>query len=182
MVVESGKFNLPSGTTLIAKNSQVTHELKAIEYGEVLKDPIVFAQITSETTPLNPATVRVQVSEDSFRAMMQVEEARDGDSTTVETLSWIVVSEEDCDPEGSYCVGRVDGVEENDFAINFRNNQAELPKAFLAQIQTTNGMDTADIRVVERKAESYSIKLEEETSLDEDVDHTAETVGYVAIW
>jgi peroxiredoxin len=52
----------------------------------------------------------------------------------------------------------------------------------LAAMQTTDGSNTAGIRFKDLKVDSVHLRIEEEKSLDKEVSHTTEVVGYLAIW
>jgi PKD repeat protein len=53
--------------------------------------------------------------------------------------------------------------------------------AVLGSIQTFAGADTASVRTTSRSATGAGFKLEEDTSVDSEVVHNAETLGYVVI-
>jgi hypothetical protein len=49
-------------------------------------------------------------------------------------------------------------------------------------MQTTDGGDTAALRMRDMKTNSVHIRVEEEQSKDKETAHTTEVVGYLAIW
>ena len=51
----------------------------------------------------------------------------------------------------------------------------------LADMQTTNNIDTSALRVQQLTATGFQVKVEEEQSKDSEVTHPAETVGYIAL-
>lgn len=71
-------------------------------------------------------------------------------------------------------------------AVNQNFTNVALQKSFaqnpvvLASIATFADSDPAGIRIQDLSLKSFSIKAEEEKSLDSDITHTAETVGYSA--
>lgn len=51
----------------------------------------------------------------------------------------------------------------------------------LADMQSTNGTDTAALRMQKVTATNFQVKVEEKQSKDSEVNHGAESVGYLAI-
>jgi hypothetical protein len=54
--------------------------------------------------------------------------------------------------------------------------------AFFAAMQTSDGMNTAGIRVKTLNTKQVKLFIEEEKSKDKELDHTTEVVGYLALW
>jgi hypothetical protein len=55
------------------------------------------------------------------------------------------------------------------------------PPTFLAEMQTTDGWDTANLRWRNKDVNSVQVWVDEEQSTDEETWHTSEVVGYLAI-
>jgi hypothetical protein len=53
------------------------------------------------------------------------------------------------------------------------------PPVFLADMQTTDGGDTANLRWLNKDASSVDVWVDEEQSKDSEVSHTTEVVGYL---
>jgi hypothetical protein len=70
-------------------------------------------------------------------------------------------------------------VDENPQTISFNQPFSATPILF-PQMQTFNGPDTAEIRIPSLSSSSFKVFVEEEKSLDAEVDHTTETIGYLA--
>ena len=66
-------------------------------------------------------------------------------------------------------------------AINLSQGfpDADPPPAVLADMQTTNGGNTANVRSTRRDAYSFGVLVSEEQSHDDEVDHCTEAVGYM---
>lgn len=79
----------------------------------------------------------------------------------------------------SQIVGRAQGIEENYVDVSLGQTFASSPVVF-ADIQSANDMDTAGLRVKQVSSKEFRIKVEEEQSADDEVDHAKETIGFLA--
>ena len=62
--------------------------------------------------------------------------------------------------------------------IAFEEGFTQLP-VFFPDFQTTDGSDTASLRVQGRNFSNVQVKIEEEQSMDTETGHTTEVVGYM---
>ena len=72
-----------------------------------------------------------------------------------------------------------DEVTDQFYPISFSGTFLEAPM-FLADMQTTDGKDTAAVRWQNRDANGVEVKIEEEQSRNQETAHTTEVVGYMA--
>lgn len=63
--------------------------------------------------------------------------------------------------------------------IDFNQSFATPPNALLG-MQSFNGGDSANVRMLSRTSSSLTARVQEETSLDQETNHAVETVGYFA--
>jgi hypothetical protein len=63
--------------------------------------------------------------------------------------------------------------------ISFGLTFPEAPR-FLADMQTTDGKDTAAVRWQNRDPDGIEVKIDEEKSRNAETAHTTEVVGYMA--
>jgi len=73
-----------------------------------------------------------------------------------------------------------DQITNNSFATNYSNRFIEIPM-ILAAMQTTDGADTAVLRINNNTIEGMSMFVSEEQSKDSETAHTTERGGYIAI-
>ncbi|PIE60382.1 MAG: hypothetical protein CSA31_02340, partial [Desulfobulbus propionicus] len=66
------------------------------------------------------------------------------------------------------------------YDITYQNKGKHLPFTF-ADIQTTDGGDTSSVRMQGSSKTGFQIKVEEEQSKDDEVGHTKEVIGYLAL-
>jgi len=70
----------------------------------------------------------------------------------------------------------------NDDVNNLSFMQAyESTPVFLADIQSADGMDTANVRWQNKDNNAVDIQIYEEQSKNDETSHTTETIGYIAI-
>ena len=82
---------------------------------------------------------------------------------------------------GGVEVGTVDGVTDTFSSITFSNSYTASP-CLLADINTTNGGDTANLRWKSKTTSSVRVQVDEEQSRDSETKHTGEKVIYFAVW
>ena len=76
-------------------------------------------------------------------------------------------------------VNRTGDVMQDDFqTILFNQTFTSIP-VFVADIQTGDGMDTANLRWEAKEINSVDVKIDEEQSQDSETNHTTEVVGYM---
>lgn len=143
--------------------------------------PIVVTTVTS-ANEANTVTARLRnISRTGFQFRLQEQESNT-DSHATETNAYIA-----WEP----CTGTIDGmaidvartgntVTHSSYTINFNRTFNTAP-VFLADLQTTDGGDTANLRWQNKVAASLSVQVDEERSQDSETSHTAEVVGYIAI-
>jgi hypothetical protein len=68
----------------------------------------------------------------------------------------------------------------SDQCVDF-SSQFSAPPVLLADMQTSNGGDTANLRWSSKDFNSVTVWVDEEQSKDQEMDHTTEIVGYLAI-
>ena len=64
------------------------------------------------------------------------------------------------------------------YTIQFNQNFLNDP-IFMADMQTANSMDTANVRWQNKDINAVKVKIEEEQSRNKETKHTTETVGYM---
>ncbi|MFQ5771480.1 MAG: hypothetical protein ACE5HX_13155 [bacterium] len=62
----------------------------------------------------------------------------------------------------------------------FGQNFANIPM-FLADMQTRNGRDTANVRRQNKGIGAVEVQIDEEQSKDSETDHATEVVGYIVL-
>ena len=71
-------------------------------------------------------------------------------------------------------------VRDSFYKINFHNSLNGIPY-FLADMQTTNGQDPANVRWRNKNSRSVEVQIDEEQSLDSETKHIPEVVGFITV-
>ena len=181
MAVSAGKHVLPGGQTIIAGESSVGASWASVHFGEDLGEtPVVLAQVSSTNDP-DAVVERVgNVSSTGFDALLQEQESTAW-SHAEETLSWIALTAGGDAQTGDLVELTAGGaVNHNDKNLSWSTSLKEL--AFFADMQTTNGGDTATLRARSAPTSTgVAVFVEEERSGDEEIDHTNESIGYAVL-
>ncbi|MEM7601666.1 MAG: H-type lectin domain-containing protein, partial [Verrucomicrobiota bacterium] len=170
--------------TIIAGRSQASTSDPAggvpVDFSLSMIDPVVLAQIEFVTAELT-ATPRVSaIDSNGFSLQLQLEEAVHGSVSFDCMVSWIAAETGTASVDGVNLMVGSESVssdwKEIDFGIN-----APTPY-FFGEMQSVNEPDTATLRIRNLSEISVSVKVEEEASLDEEVDHGDESIGFFVLW
>ena len=182
VVVESGTYELPGGTRVEAGRfaASAVSSFAAVpfkhSFGTV---PVVMTSITTANEG-NAVTMRVRnISTTKFDYLMQEQEANSQQHVSEEAgyIAW--------EPSAGsvddliFEIGRTSNSVTHSFqALNFYEPFTG-PPVFVADMQTTDGGDTATVRCQNKQAGRIDIKVEEEQSKDTEINHTTEVIGYM---
>lgn len=143
--------------------------------------PVVLAQVAS-SNDLAPVTHRIRnVTSSGFQVRLQEEENADG-VHALESVHFLAVEAgRGYGQDGTlYDAGTISGVGESFATINFDGTYVD--PVFFADMQTTNGGDTAALRHRNLSSVGAEILVEEETSKDSEIGHPGlEVIGYLVI-
>jgi hypothetical protein len=176
LAVSEGSHTLGNGQTIVAGTQSVGTSFTNVNFGETLGDAVVLAEITS-VNEADAATTRIRrVDEDGFQVKVQEEEALGAHAN--ETVSWIALETGTAEDLDVFLTG--DQVSHTADSFEF-NTGFDAAPVLLADMQSTDGGDTATVRMSALSNTGVSIFVEEEQSRDSEVRHTNETAGYVAM-
>ena len=195
LVVEAGTHVLDDGTVIAAGNqSQVTHRWQTINFdNSFTTTPIVLAQpiteneasaITERIRDVNTSDFRLKVQEETDVRPRYREQLGIGDSTEYfhadETVSWLAIQPGTGTLGESAFVAGTFEADHNGQTESLNGLTSDRP-VFLASTNTFTGGDPVALRYTDLSTSEVSVFLEEEQSLDEEIVHTLETVGYLAL-
>ena len=177
LALPEGEHDL-GGLRAYAGRGEVNHTWTTLALPDFAETPAVFTQVTSHNGG-EAVTTRIRdLRSPSFRAHLREREAADN-RHAVETLHYIALE---------YGLGTVSGQplavgsfrtdddwRRADFGTNF-----SVPYV-LAAIQSYSGGDTATLRYRDLGETSVQIKVEEETSRDEEVSHAFEDIAWLVV-
>ncbi len=183
LVMEQGNYTLEDGTKIEAANIETSAAagFQQVFFREEFNvAPIVITTIASFKDS-NAVTGRMkQITIDSFWYRMQEQEANRHDHGS-EKLAYIAWEPSSGAVRGTtYLVAKTaNAVKSKTYAMVFEKPFTSTP-AFLADMQTTDGGDTANIRCKNVSDFSVDVWIDEEQSKNTEVDHTDEVVGFIA--
>jgi hypothetical protein len=183
LIMEQGSYILEDGTKIEAANIETG--AAAIFQQVAFKEnfnvaPVVMTTLASFNDSDAATGQMKQITVDGFNFRMREQEANAQDHGT-EMLAYIAWEPSSGAVGGtSYLVDNTaDAVKHKAYAIMFEKPLPSTP-VFLADMQTTDGGNTANVRCKNKSELSVDVWIDEEQSLDAEVNHTKEVVGYMA--
>ncbi len=184
LVMEAGHYTLPDGTQVEAGSftSQATGSFAPHGFSQPFASiPVVTTQITSANEE-DTVTGRLRaITTGGFSYTMQEQEAN-VQLHAPETVAYIAWEPSSGAIGGmNYAVGRSGDTVTAAITDIAYGRTFTSPPLLVADMQTTDGGDTAGLRVTTHDAGSLQVMVEEERSRDSETAHTTEVVGYIAI-
>ena len=182
LVMENGNFTLADGTQIEAGRfaTNKTGRFGTFSFYQSFQDtPVVLASISS-FNEADAVTGRLRnLSNQGFEFSMQEQELNPKEHLT-ETVDYIAWQSSMGSLNGyTFEVSKTaDTVTAGFYGIEFEQTYGSAPH-FLADMQTTDGWDTANVRWQNKNNYSVEVQIDEETSMDTETAHAAEVVGYM---
>lgn len=184
LVAEAGTWVLPDGT-LFEAGLLDTDLLTTAGFAPVAFDaefdsaPVVLSQVQTEFGPDFVTTRQRNTDTDGTEIALQEEEALNGGSHVSETVGWIAIGPGDGAAAGlSWHAGETTGVTDADTALP-RGAAAGPAALTLAQLASFAGSDPAWARGNGVSGNGPLVSVEEDTSLDAETTHVAETISHL---
>jgi hypothetical protein len=182
IAMERGSYTLSNGTMVEAGQFQIQNAgfFQSVTFNDAFQvTPVVVASVSSFNEEDAPTGRLRNISTKGFAFMLQEQELN-AKVHAPETISYIAWEPSVGTLGGlSFEVNRTGDVMTQYFKeIVFEENFTELP-AFCADMQTTDGGDTASVRAQGRDFFNVQVKIEEEQSANSEISHTTEVVGYM---
>ncbi|MEO1510518.1 MAG: LamG-like jellyroll fold domain-containing protein [Planctomycetota bacterium] len=172
MAASEGTHTLADGTTIAAGRASAADEtVVRIDMSDFTDTPAVFAQVASFNDTAAVTSRISDIDTSGFSVRMQEEEAADG-LHGAEDVDWIAIGYGD---GTEIDVASLDGVTHRGSDISF--DAATGTVVAIADMQTFNGSDTADLRFSELGESDTRIVIREERSRDGETRHIAEDLA-----
>ena len=182
MVLEAGSYTLKNGTRIEAANlSTNATTFKTVVFAQWFNTiPIVMTTLTSfnDTQAVTGRVDRVRKNSFQYRMQEQQRNGRHHDPETLSYVAWEPSSGKLGDV--SYLVQKTNKVVKDTYFCIFFDEPFKSAPTFLADMQTANGGDTANLRCNDKDRFAVDVLVDEEQSQDAEVGHTSEVVGYMA--
>ena len=182
IVMERGNYILEDGAKVEAGtfDTDTTSSFGWVDFSQTFnQEPVVITAVSSYHEA-DTVTTRVRnISINGFELRMQEQELNSQIHAT-ETISYIAW-EPSSGTVGdlTFEVEKTDDAITDDWQTIAYNETFTNPPVFLADMQTTDGKDTANLRWQNKDFYGIDVKIAEEQSRDSETDHTTEVVGYM---
>ncbi len=182
MVMEAGHHVLTTGIHVEAGTIESNSVRKTVNFNATFNQiPVLVSGVTTENET-DAVTGRLDdVTLNGFDSMLQEEESHKNGHYADETVSYIAWEPSSGEVDGmSYIVDSTFNEVTHKFSnISFYPVFNNAP-VFVADMQTTNGGDTANVRWQNKTGEGVDVQIDEEQSQNPEVNHVSEVVGYMA--
>ena len=182
LVMEQGSYILNDGTRIEVGTFETnrTSSYENITFEQPFQTvPVVMAAISSFNGKdavigrIRDITIR------DFEFRMQ-EQQFNSQVHTTETISYIAWEPSSGNIDGlTFEINKTGNVVTHDFHKVTFNNDFRTSPMFLADMQTTNGINTANVRWQNKDADGVQVQIDEEQSKDMETGHISEIVGYM---
>ena len=176
LAISEGSHTLSTGQTIVAGTQSVSTGFTGVDFGQELGEAVVLAEVSSVNEDEAVTTRIRRVDENGFEVRLQEEEA--GGAHVAETVSWIAMETGASEGLDVFVTADQLGHAADSFEFNSSFDSAPV---LLADMQSTDGGDTATVRMKAISDTGVSLFIEEEKSRDSETWHTNETAGYVAM-
>ncbi|NLS93660.1 MAG: cadherin-like domain-containing protein [Planctomycetaceae bacterium] len=178
LVVEEGVHPLSDDAQFVAGYASSNQDWTTITFPSTFEEqPVVLSQVQTRSGSSAVVTRHRSATATGFQVRLQEEEGSDGTHAT-ETVGYLAIT------PGT---GHLNGIDydavltSDEFTDAWQEVGVTDPAIFLAGIQSYNGGDPVGMRYRHSASTGVSVKLEEEKSADDEVGHTTEKVGYLAL-
>ena len=182
LVMERGCFTLADGTRLEAGQFETnkTGSFGQVSFNQTFqKAPVVITSISSFNESDAVAARLRNINTQGFDFCMQEQESNSKNHTS-ESIDYIAWEPSAGNMDGlTYEIGKTANTVKNNFyTIKFSRSFSNDP-IFVADMQTADAMDTANVRWQNKDINAIEVKIDEEQSRNRETNHTTETVGYM---
>ena len=183
IALESGEHDLGgakviSGRTTVSVGSE--EDAVRIDFSVALDAAIVLAQSRVVGSEIACVARAIEVEDDGFSVMVQVEEDLVPATSVSAEVGWVALESGSADFGGMNMLVSRALVSSEWSEVEFTRTATD--PMILATMQTVNEPDPASLRMKNLKETGVKLMVEEETSGDAETDHLAEEVGYVLFW
>ncbi len=184
VVMEAGTYILPDGSMVEAGKfeTNTTGSFAAVSFDQALNQPPVVITAITTFNEIDAITARVrEITTEGFEILMQEQKANAQEHAT-EEISYIAWESSSGTIDGiTFEVAKTENVVTHEFHTICFTESFMNPPVFLADMQTTDGENTAILRWANKDLHGADIMINEEQSGESDINHTTEVVGYIVL-
>ena len=182
IVMERGSHILEDGTKVEAGkfDTDATGSFGWVDFSQTFNQvPVVTSTVSSFNEEDAVCSRLKNIDTTGFDFCMQEQEGN-SQIHTIETISYIAWEPSSGTVGGlTFEVDKTDDVITHNLQTIVYNETFMATPVFLADMQTTDGGDTANLRWQNKDFYGIDIKITEEQSRDSEINHTTEVVGYM---
>ena len=183
LVMERGSFTLANGARLEAGrfNTDKVNSFGQVNFTQSFaKVPVVVTAIASFNGSDTVAGRVQNVNTRGFQYTMQEQESI-SDGHVAESVAYIAWEPSSGTVDGiAYEIAKTGSDVSHSFhTIQFKTDFSGAP-LFLADMQTANGADPANVRWQNKDEYAIEVRADEEKSQDDEIEHAGEVVGFMA--
>lgn len=184
LVVERGRHQLENGTWIEANEIELSgsdgYLLTEFE-APFVTNPVVLSTLVTDNDRQAAAIRQRRIEPSGFELRLQHKEASkiDHGLERVAYLAW-EPSIGEINGQPFEVSATLDAVTDTPYRIDFATPFEQAP-VFLAQDQSADGGDTANLRWRTKRAGYVKVYIDEEQSKDSETRHTTETAGYISL-
>ena len=184
IVMERGSYILEDGTKVEAGrfDTDATGSFEWVDFSQTFNQVPVVTSTVSSFNEKDAVCSRLRnIDTTGFDFCMQEQELN-SQIHTIETISYIAWEPSSGTVDNlTFEVDKTDDVITHNLQTIVYNETFMATPVFLADMQTTDGGDTANLRWQNKDFYGIDIKITEEQSRDSDMNHTTEVVGYMIL-
>lgn len=180
IVLEKGHYKMEDGTLIEADTFEATHKSSKIKFiKKFKKKPVLFTSVTSYKEKDTVTSQIQKISKNNFKYRLR-EQEKNKQNHSQEQIAYIAWEPGSGKIGGvKYEVARTKKVvTEKWHQIEFESQSSSAPY-FLATMQSLKENDTASLRYKSLSGQGVKVRIEEEQSKDDEINHKKETVGYM---
>ncbi|MBN1843354.1 MAG: fibronectin type III domain-containing protein, partial [Deltaproteobacteria bacterium] len=182
IVMERGTHTLPDGTMVEAERFETdrTDSFGGVAFSRTFQvAPVVITAVSSYNEADAVTTRARNISINGFESRMREQELNSQTHVT-ESISYIAWEPSSGTMDDlTFEVKKTDDVMTHELQTIVCNETSMNIPVFLADMQTTDGGDTANLRWQNKDFYAVDVKVVEEQSSDSETSHTTEVVGYM---
>lgn len=183
LVLEQGRTVLANGAVVEAGSFSGSSKLKWVPFSIPFANiPVVLTSVVSVNESEAVAGRLLPLGKLGFTYLLREQESNLSSGHAAETVHYVAWE------PGSGVVGAIqyeafstDRSVDHQWSNIALRSSFEQPPILFAHMQTMAELDTANLRIREASESGFQAKIQEEQSLDEEVEHALEKVGYLAI-
>jgi len=183
LVMERGNYTLADGTRIEAGIFDAGNTSFApVKFNQAFAEvPVVFSAVTTLNGSDAVTTRLRRVSDAGFELRLEEQERNAPDHAT-ETISYVAWEPSSGNLNGlTFEVSKSEDVVNDEWHSLFFDQPFVTIPLFIADMQTTDGFDTANLRWQNRDFSGVDVRVAEEQSDDAETRHVTEVVGYIVI-